>query len=805
MSDPVTTTLRFPGWELMPDQRRLLVHGQPAKLGGRAFDLLCLLARHAGRVVDKDEIFRHVWQGLVVEENNLTVQVTTLRKLLGAATIATVAGRGYQLTVQPLAPPAAPVATLVGRQAELDALIGLAGQVPLLTLVGTGGVGKTCLARAVMHHTPLAPRDGLHWVDLAPLQDGARVPAVVAKTLDIALTDAAHADEDLAAALSRLDALVVLDNCEHLADAVAAFLAGALAAAPRVRWLVTSQTLLRLQGETVFRLEPLAVPDEHCKLEDALRHAALALLVERAQAADRRFALTAESLPSAIALCRAVDGLPLALEMSAARVATLGLQGVQRQLDQRLSLLVGPRDAPQRHRTLEQTYDWSYGLLTADEQRLFRRLEPFAGGFDPELADGLADGGERLALAALVDKSLLHRAADGTRLRLLESARDYARLRLADAGETTLARRRHAHAVVRFFAAAGTHLNQWRDADWAARYVAERHNVRTALDFARDEGDATLLARLVAALGQIDTLMQARAEITQVGIDPALLQHAAPHDRARACVELGWAHYLDGSRETGTVLMEQALADFEAVGDTAGAYRALGCLIRLYEARPGRHDAALAGQRRLEALDAAQVPLRVRLTVAVCAGLIESTHGVERVRQLESLSARAGFDALVGVCRTHLTDQLLIERRFEEAVQTARRYLDEGEHRPRARAMICHNLALGLVQLGRSAEAEAPARAALRALPSSSYLVADAFALAAARSGRLADAALLAGHAAEVRRARDLRSDPAEAAAIAETRQRVQDGLGAAQAAELAALGAAMSGAEALAIALPAG
>ncbi|NRF71535.1 winged helix-turn-helix domain-containing protein [Aquincola sp. S2] len=827
--------LRFMEWELNVLERVLLVRGQPTPIGSRAFDVLVALANRHGQVVSKGQLLDAAWPGLVVEENNVSVQIATLRKILGAHAIATVASLGYRLTAAKAddsPPDAAPAASatgsrvhvvrqvvpikLVGRDTAVKELVQVAASAQLVSIVGTGGVGKTSLAKAILaQQGDTAPED-VYWVDLGPLREPAQVIPLVAKTLGVELDNTSLAQSDLVAAMSQIRALIVIDNCEHLIERVAELIQCALESASGVHWLVTSQAPLRVAGEMVYRVEPLEVPPPHVSPTRALQYGSIALLQQRAAAANHHFDLRSEDMSAAIDICRKLDGLPLAIEMVASRIATLGLAEVHRQLANCLQLLSGPRGGPARHHTLRSTFDWSYGLLSLVDQKVFRRLEPFVGGFTLQMAlrlvhrigdeDHALDEPQTMeSLSALVDKSLVHHCADPShRFTLLDSAREYARQRLDEAGESEAARRKHAHVVAGWFTNAQTDLERMRDGEWAQIYLNERHNVRSALAWASQSGDPDLVARLVAALGQIDCFGQLQAEIAQTSIPLELLCSAEPALRAAACVELSWAHYVDGSRETGTQLAQQALNDFRSTGNLAGEFRALALLVRLFESRPGMRDKAHEAWELMRQIEDRQLPLRTRLTCIVAAGFqYERSRTIGRLREIETIAERAGFDALAAVCRVQITDELLIERHFEEAVEAAQHFVDDGNLRPRVRALILCNQALALVQLGRCQAAYAPARAALRALPSLAYLAADIFALAAAREGRHVDAALISGFGSEVRHERDEEPDPAEAAVINETTARLEQAMSAEKLRELRRIGATMSINDAMAIAIP--
>lgn len=462
--------IRFGRFELQPQERRLLADGEPVPLGGRALDVLALLAARPGSLVTKNELLDQVWRGLVVEEGNLAVQVSGLRKVVGGDVIATVPGRGYRFTAAvesqgaPVArtapPPALTPAPLVGRERDLAALREQVRRHRLVTLLGAGGVGKSSLARHLLDAETARHRHGGCWVELGPLGEPAQVAGQVAAALGVPARGA-DALSALATAAAGLELLLVLDNAEHLLDFVAELAQRLHAAAPGLHLLVTSQAPLALRDEQLFRLQPLAVPGAELPAAQALEYGAVALFAARAHAADTRFALDDASAPTVIALVRALDGLPLAIELAAARLRSLGLQALTASLGQRLHLLTRNADrmAPARQQTLRAALTWSHGLLAPREQTVLRRMAVFVGSADLDLvrevaADAGIDGWDVIdALAVLVDRSLVDvfDVADGAapRYRLLDSPHALALEQLQAAGEDAALRDRHAAAMAR--------------------------------------------------------------------------------------------------------------------------------------------------------------------------------------------------------------------------------------------------------------------------------------------------------------------------------------------------------------------
>jgi len=519
----------FDAIEIRPAERQVLVGGQSAPLGARAFDLLMALYERRERVVGKNELLDLVWPGLVVEENNLQVQVSSLRKVLGPAAIATIPGRGYRFTL-PLGAPArvarpfeastgeggpAPAqeaprtnlpaaAPLLGRDDDLDEATDLMRRCPVVSIVGAGGIGKTRLALALAEADTIAAPDGRWWIELAPINEAAQVPAAIAGAMGLQLPASRPPRDALVAALARQRLLLVLDNCEHLAEAVAPLVALMRAQAPGVRLLITSQESLKCVDEQVFRLGSLALPGS-ADLEEASRHGAVALFVARAHAVDPRFRLGPDNVEAVIDICRRLDGIPLAIELAAARVPLLGVVGLQSRLDQMFNVLTGvARMKLRRHQTLRAALEWSVGLLSDAERAVFRRLGVFAGGFRLELAQGVArdesiDQWQVLdLLAQLIDKSLVIAEGEGEpRYRLLEPTRAFALEQLAAAGESEAMLRRHAEALCDFLAVEDG--ARWT-APYAARLrqLAELGNLRAALDWAMSPaGDPGLAIRLL--------------------------------------------------------------------------------------------------------------------------------------------------------------------------------------------------------------------------------------------------------------------------------------------------------------------
>ncbi len=555
------TEYRFDQFRLEPGRRLLLEGNEPMTIGSRAFDVLYALVRRRGELATKAELMNEVWPNVVVEENNLTTQIVTLRKLLREAPpdrrfIATVPGRGYRF-VWPVAadgaapspaPAPAPAAeapasalpahnlpaepnSFIGRQREIAEIATRLAARPLVSVVGSGGIGKTRLAlrlgRQVLPDFP----DGVWFVDLAPLADPAQVPETLCRVLGLPLSGERPPTEIALTFLREKRLLVILDNCEHVLAAAAPLASALLAQCAGVKLLATSRAALGIHGETVFRLPslPLPDPDPNLTAEAALRSEAVRLFVERAADAAGGFTLTDADAPAVAAICRRLDGVAMATELAAARLRLLKPAEIAARLEDVFRLLTGgSKSALPRQQTLRATIDWSHNLLSAHEQIALRRLSVFVDGFTLEAATAVAacdpiDEFEILDLLdGLVDKSLV--AADLTgetaRYRMLETTRQYGREKLEAAGESDTALHRFAADMAAFCTRAERSWAVTATEPWLAEYGPDIENVRAAIEWAFGlgpgrgaPGDPSLGLILVAHVGSLAEEMSLQADM----------------------------------------------------------------------------------------------------------------------------------------------------------------------------------------------------------------------------------------------------------------------------------------------------
>lgn len=581
-------------FELRLHERLLLDEGRPLPLGSRAFDLLAALVAGRGRMLSKEDLLDTVWPGLVVEENNLQVQVSKLRRLLGREAIATVAGRGYQLTLPLRPPPAdgaepgvnapatpAPLPTLpperspfIGRSKELAHCLRLMADSRLLSLVAIGGCGKTRLALALARLLAPATPDGVWFIDLAPLHEAGGVPLAIGATLRVYEQPGTPLIDAVAGAIGQRQMLLVLDNCEHMVAAVAEMADQLLSRCPRLQILATSRVALCHPLERVYALAPLEVPGP-AEQAGATGFDAVRLFIDRLQWADPGFAPDDEELAAVVDICRRLDGIPLALELAAARRKVLSVQEIRARLDDRFRLLT---DMP-RHQTLRATIQWSYDQMDATLQRRFRALGVVAGRWTLHTAAALAaepgDGELDMleALSRLVDQSLVTlQAGPGgeTRYGFLETVRVFARDRLREAGDEAAARSRHLAHYAALVDAGHQRLLGPGQRDWLLQLDLERENILLAhawCDSVMEGAQPGLV--LTAALrgywrmrGLLDTgYRMACQAVARAG-------HAAPSTvHARALVCAGEAAYFLGRHDEALPLLQRALAMARTLDD----------------------------------------------------------------------------------------------------------------------------------------------------------------------------------------------------------------------------------------------
>jgi predicted ATPase/DNA-binding winged helix-turn-helix (wHTH) protein len=640
------TRLVFGRFQVLPHRRELLADGHPLKLGGRAFDVLMVLLEACGAVVSRDTLMDRAWPDRIVEENALPVQISALRAALGADRdlILTVPGRGYQFTGEiqlvpagfdetagePAATPgaAAPptnvptqVSELIGRDDELGEILRLAAAHRLITLTGPGGIGKTRLALSVARRLLPNFADGVWVAEFSPLTDPGLVPATVAGVIGLQPGGGTASPQLVAQALADKRLLLVLDTCEHVVGAASALAEAVLQASPAVRIIATSREALRAEGEWIYPVRPLAVPPPGAgEQDDPLRYGAVKLFIDRVRASASRFAPDRHHAAIIAAICRRLDGIPLAIELAAARAATLGVDDLATRLDDRFRLLTsGRRTALPRHQTLRATLDWSYGLLPVPERVVLRRLAIFAGAFSLTSASMVVASADLTssevveATANLVAKSLVSTNFDATitPYRLLDTTRAYALERLAESGEREQFARRHAEYLRDLFERAEAEWERRSNADWLADYSPRIDNLRAALDWAfSPAGDRSVGVALAAAAVplwmQLSLLEECRGRVGQA----LAALNAGPERDARSEMKLHAAlgaalMYTRGVRPEIGPAWTKALEIAERLDDTRYRLWALWGLWS-FNVNSGQYRAALELAGRFRSLSAAR-------------------------------------------------------------------------------------------------------------------------------------------------------------------------------------------------------
>ena len=616
--------------------RELLVNGAAAEVGERAFDIFLLLVQSRGELVSKDEIIQRVWSGVAVGDNTLEVQVSVLRKALGAerGLLKTAYGRGYRVlgawtsdipnarhalsdtgprrtspSVRSNLP--LPTSDLFGRGEETSTVLALLAAHNLVTLVGTGGIGKTRLAQAVARRLLDQQPDDVWMVELGTLSDPAMVTGAVAAALGIDISNS-NALETIVRSMSEKRMVLVLETCEHVVTAAAHLAEVLLRHCVGMRILATSREPLRADGEYLFAVSPLSVPPKNTPVNQMTGHSAVQLFLARADAAAQDFPSDAKTIGLAGMVCQRLDGIPLALELAAARAATLGMEVLVARLDDRLQLLSGGRrTALPRHQTLRATLDWSFDLLQKTEQAVLRRLSLFAGAFDIDAATGIAfshDVPPDLVVncvAELVAKSLIVWEADGMarHYRLLDSTRAYALEKLGHGDERARAAQLHAMYVLDLFELAEAEWGSRPAPAWLASYAACIDDLNSALAWAFAEGGDQELGAEIAArsvplwfqLSQVPAGM-ARFELALAGIDAGELRARLHLNAALGALgmfdpnwidrrEAAWETTLELARTLGDAAYElKALRALYASRGSNGDFRAMWPIAQAFQA-----------------------------------------------------------------------------------------------------------------------------------------------------------------------------------------------------------------------------
>jgi non-specific serine/threonine protein kinase len=663
------------GWEVNLAKRELRANGVAVPIGSRAFEVIETLVKSAGQLVTKDDIMAHVWPGAIVEDNTVQVHISAIRKALGSdrAMLKTVARRGYRLLgdwtsrndntqVKPgVADRAAEIAqafqcniplaasALIGREVAVQQLRDLVSAYRVVTLTGPGGIGKTVLASEVARRLFPALASDVLLVELVSLSDPDLVPSAVASVLHLQLRGEEISAELVARATGSKKVLVVLDNCEHVIDAAAKLVETLVRSCPHTTVLATSREVLRVEGEFVYRVPALEVPADDLEAsDDVLQHSAVQLFIARTRSLRADFRPRGDRLAVIAAICRRLDGIPLAIEFAAAQAATLGVLEVAGRLDDRFALLTsGRRTALPRHRTLRAMLDWSYELLPEPEQRLLRYLAIFPAGFTLEAATAAASDTESsaaLSVSNLVSKSLV--TLDGSdadrRWRLLETVRVYSLEKLAKSGEHAAVARRHAEFYLALFAPFAIESELQAALDDLSRYRREVDNLRAAMNWAFSSGgDTGLAVELATTAADFWVAASLVAEAREWADKALALIGAAAGTRSEMVLQcsLGFALvYTQGMRPDARAALTLALALARKLEDFDYQQRATYGLW-LFSARSMAVNDALAFAREYEE--------------------------VARIRDLQS---RATAAWLVGIPQIYLAQHVEASERLQWAI-----------------------------------------------------------------------------------------------------------------------------------------
>lgn len=575
--------------------------GHPVPLGPRAVAVLAVLVEGAREHVPKDRILEAAWPGRVVEESNLSVQISAIRRALARAPggerwIETLSRRGYRFVGPVTRLPAKgtsgdrarsnlpePLTSFVGRERELTELRELLAGNRLLTLTGAGGVGKTRLALRVAAAALDAYDDGVWLVELASLGEPGLVPQEVNTVLGLDEQPGKSLTRTLTDYLQTKHLLLLLDNAEHVLAACAQLADTVLRQCPRVTVLVSSRERLGVPGEVTYRVPSLSMPDpgRDAAPQSVGDYESVRLFRERARLHLPHFAVTEQNAPALASICRRLDGIALAIELAAARARAMSIDELNRRLDQRFALLTGGSlTLPRRQQTLRAAIDWSYDLLSDAEKAVFRRMSVFAGGSTLEATervcagDGIETHDVLDLLASLADKSLVlvEERTTSTRYRFLETVHQYAVERLRERGDEANGFQRHLAYFLELARAAEPQLTGKDQQAWLDRLESEHDNVRAALTRAcATGGDAEVGLRLACAVARFwlvrGYLTEGRGWLSRL---LAAFVHGEQSTRAKALNWAGALAWKQGDYAAARTLYEQSLAIHRELGDRGG-------------------------------------------------------------------------------------------------------------------------------------------------------------------------------------------------------------------------------------------
>jgi predicted ATPase/DNA-binding winged helix-turn-helix (wHTH) protein len=620
----------FGPFRLVARERLLTKQGVPVELGGRTLDTLIALVSRPNEWISKKDLLSQVWPDVTVEEANLRFHIFKLRKALGdgkngARYIVTLPGRGYcfiaplsrlsNRSEKPFSPQTASfprpnlpsrLLRLVGRD---DDVVGISTKLVaarFVTIVGAGGVGKTTVAVAVGHDLIDALVGAVLFIDLAALNDPKQVAASLAAIMGLTI----QSDDPTPNIISYLRDrrfLLILDNCEHLVDASASLASAIFAASPQAHILITSREALRVEGEYIYRLEPLGCPPDNPDITAAVAQTfpATRLFLERAIAGGARFDLNDANVSIVVSICRKLDGVPLAIELGAGRVANYGLEQTATLLDQRLNLLwQGQRTAPPRQQTLRATLEWSYGLLSEPERIVLRRLGVFVGYFtidaalavvtNPTVSQALVFS----AIESLIAKSMVttHPVGPTVHYRLLDTTRAYI-LEMSDHAECTDLAGRHAMYYTQWLEQIGSEGRALFETAPRMPLLATLNNVRAALEWSFGiDGDVRIGVALATAVAPFFLAMSLLTDCHRWSERAILaLDDSVRGGRDEMHLQAAFGVsliFIRGNTEEAQDALNKGLAIAEQCGDTVTQVQLLNRL-HLFHIRVGDFNTAL--------------------------------------------------------------------------------------------------------------------------------------------------------------------------------------------------------------------